>query len=195
MRLSGHPDSGVLGRTLSDMVQSVLAPHDLHAASAADMPEARALAAELIGPCIATVAVFDAVQLRTGGAAVFVQHEAGQVSGVLGVVPLTPAGLGAVLAETFNARAPDLRHVCGPHDRPAAAYGWGIAGSTKSARKAVVGGTIALHEDAFPDIPLFSRAATPEGERVILGAFGFSRMAGSTTGLMTRAPLLQEHAA
>jgi hypothetical protein len=162
---------------------------------ARDMPDAHALAARLIGPGIASAATLSAVHERTGGDAVFVLWEQGEITGVVAYAPLNRDGLDALVRDDFDGVSPDLAHVAGEGERPRAAYGWGMAGSTPAGRKAVVQAGIALYERVLPDTPWFSRAATPDGRRVVLGKFGFSPAPWSGSGLMVRWPSSPERAA
>jgi hypothetical protein len=190
-----HMRLSILQRSLASVIRPVLAPLGLQAAGEADLRETCRLARRLISPRTAELEVYRAVHRRTGGAAVWVFREEGAVTGALAIVPLSPLGLDALLAETFQARAPDLAHIATARERPAAVYGWGVLGATSAGRRAAMGGTQALIERAFPDIPWFARAATPDGERVALGRLGYAPLARSTSGLLTRAPLSQERAA
>ena len=160
-----------------------------------DLPRARALAAQLIGPDIASADSLAAVHRRSGGVAVFVFREEVGVTGVMAWAPLSRLGFGALVGERFNGLDPDPLHIAAADEHPAAAYGWGMAGATSDARRAVVAGSIALYERILTDVPWFSRAATPDGRRVILGKFGFSPAPASTNGLLVRWPLPQERAA
>jgi hypothetical protein len=168
---------------------------DLSPATPNDILSARNLAARLISPDVASAATLQAVHRHAGDGAVFVFREPEGLTGVVGFAPLTPAGLEALLAERFDATAPDLAHVAAPGEQTAAGYGWGMAGSTPAARKAVVGAAIALYEQILPDLPWFTRAATPDGRRVVLGKFGYEPLLSSGSGLLARWPRLEERAA
>jgi hypothetical protein len=159
------------------------------------MPEARALAARLISPGVASACTLEAVHRHAGGAAVFVFREPDLLTGVVAFAPLTRAGLEALLAERFDAVAPDLSHIAAPGEPVAAGYGWGMAGVTAPARKAVVAAAIALYEQVLPDAPWFTRAATADGRRVVLGKFGYEPLRASASGLLVRWPGLRERAA
>ena len=149
-------DEWSLGRHTCRFLQQL----GLDPAGSCEMLEARALAADLISPDIATAATFVSIQQHTGGAALHLFREDGQITGVLGFAPLSQKGFRALIAETFDAVDPPPEHLAGAGDYPAACYGWGIAGSSPAARKALVAATIALYAEIFPDIPWFSRGAT-----------------------------------
>jgi hypothetical protein len=121
--------------------------------------------------------------------------EDGALTGVMGYAPLSSAGLDAVWSETFDGARPDLSHIAGGVQRPAAGYGWGMAGRTPAARRAVVAGAVALYERILPEVPWFTRAVTPDGRRVILGKFGYVGAPGCGSGLLVRWPKLREQAA
>ncbi len=166
----------------------------VHPATLQDIAEARAFAAGLIGPGVCDAPTLAAIHRHAGGAAVFIHREAGAITGVLGWIPLSAAGLAAVLAGRFEGARPDLGLVAAADELPAAAYGWGIAASTRVASRAIVGSTIALIEDVLPDVPWFTRPATADGLRVIVGRFGYAPAPAATGGLYWRLPRREQAA-
>lgn len=174
------------GARITWMPQGILhclASLGLHPASPDDIEVARGLAAELIGPYVAAAATFDWVHRKTR-ASLFVYRQNGDITGTLGIVPLKPQGLDAVLRDTFDARNPARETVCRPGDPFAALYGWGFAASTRKAAAAVVIGSMRLRETVFAPIPCFTRAATPAGERIIRTKMGYQPYRGSRSGLL-----------
>ena len=99
------------------------------------------------------------------------------------MIPLSPAGLAAILEHRFDPRTPVDEHLCGPGEPFAAVYGWGIAGCTRKAAAKVVVGVNALRE-RFPDIPFFTRTATPAGAKVVRGRLGYSPYPGAPDDLL-----------
>lgn len=132
----------------------------------------RDTAARLIDPGVASTAVFEAVQDRTR-ASVFVHLENGTVTGALALFFFRAEGLAGLLGGVFNPAEPDLSGICAPGDTAHAAYGWGFAATTPAGGRAAVQASIALRDELFAAIPSFTRPATPDGERVLLGSIGY----------------------
>jgi hypothetical protein len=173
--------------TPSDAVQTCLAHHGLQAVRMDEIAAGRSMALSMIGPGIASEAAFMAIH-RRNGAAVFVYRQDDEAQGFLGLILLRQSGLRRLEADQFDAVAPDLSDVCTAKEAPAAIYGWGFAARTVRASGACVMGLMALADQVFPDLPFFCRAATPRGERVILGKMGYSPLIGSASGLLVRRP-------
>ena len=76
-----------------------------------------------------------------------------------------------------------LVFLCAPGDELACIYGWGFAARTRRASAQVVLGAMAIR-DAFPDIPVFTRAATPAGERIICGKMEYRPYPGAPDDLL-----------
>lgn len=161
---------------------AVLAGIDLYPAEPEECDAGRAIAAELISPHVALASTFRRVHARTG-CSVYVSRQDGRVSGVLGLVPLRPAGLKAVEEHVFEARNPPDDLVCEPGDLFPGLYGWGFAASTRRASALVVMGAIKIRE-RYPDIPFFTRAATPAGVKVICGRMGYAPYPGAPDDLL-----------
>lgn len=175
-------------------VCSALQPFGLRPARPDAIQSARDWTAKLIGPSIAPPQALGAVHQLMGEAAVFVRSEAAELVGVLGWIALSQSGLQALVAGRFCAQDPDPDHVCRPGQSPSACYGWGIAGSTPEGAKAVVCATQVLYLDVYPGLPWFTRAATEDGRRVILGRFGYQPAPVADGGLLWR-PAERERAA
>lgn len=154
-----------------DALTGGLAPFSVTLSNDRECEIARALAAELITPNVASVAVLKRVQ-RLTRASVYSHREDGETTGVLAIVPLSPAGLAAVEDRSFDPIDPADAHLCLPGEPLAGVYGWGMAARSKDAGRAVVKATVAMHE-FWPETPFFTRAATPDGVRLITGKWGF----------------------
>jgi len=141
-------------------------------ASDAQIAAFRDAAARLIDPGVASVEVFQRVQRHTQ-ASVFVHVENEAVTGALALFFFRPEGLAELLAGRFNPADPALPQICAPGEAAAAAYGWGFAAVSKAGGRAAVEASIALRDDLFSAIPSFTRPATPDGERVLLGSIGY----------------------
>lgn len=148
------------------------AQNGLEFASPAQIVAFRETAARLIDPSVATAAAFQRVQDHTG-ASVFVHLQQELVTGALALFFLRSEGLAQLLSGQLNPADPDLAVVCAPGQIAAAAYGWGFAATTREGGRAVVQAAVALRDDLYPGIPSFTRPATPDGERVILGSIGY----------------------
>ncbi len=171
-----------------------LAGINLYPAEPEECDAGRAIAADLISPHVALAATFRRVHARTG-CSVYVSRQDGQVTGVLGLVPLQPAGLKAVEEHVFVARNPPDEHVCAPGDLFPGLYGWGFAASSRKASAMVVMGAIRIREH-LADIPFFTRAATPAGVRIICGKMGYRPYPGAPDDLLWHpVPAPEENAA
>lgn len=114
-------------------------------------------------------------------------HDTGGVDhspivGLLGIVPMTPSGLEAVLSDGFNAVDPDPDHVCDQEDEPAALFGWGVAVARHEAARLMVnlGGLIGEH--IVPKLDWYGRAVTSDGERLLMQSLGWEEVAGTKIG-------------
>ncbi len=172
----------------------VLTEVGLHPANSEECDAGRAIAAELISPHVALAPTFHRVQSLTG-AAISVCAQDGAVAGVMGMVPLTPAGLDAVQTHLFDPKNPPADHLCRDGDPFAAVYGWGLAATTRKASATVLLGALTLRK-RFSDLPFFTRAATPAGARVIYGRLGYAPYPGAPGDLLWNSvPPSQERAA
>jgi hypothetical protein len=159
-----------------------LAPVGLSAADGLECDAGRAIAADLISPHVALAATFRRVQERTEST-VLVFRQDDEVVGVLGMVPLRPEGFEAIQRHLFDPKNPPEEFLCAPGDPFPAMYGWGFAARTRRASAAVVLGAMMLR-DRYPDIPFFTRAATPAGVKVICGRMGYAAYPGAPDDLL-----------
>jgi len=140
------------------MVEAGLEP-----ATSADIDEAYALVQRLIGPPLASSEVMRSVQEHTR-ASIFLVREDGRITGVLGELALSSAGLAALEAGAFDGTAPELAHLARPGAPVAAYYCWGLAAETRRASIAGVKGVVAARDTVYANLPFFARAAEPKGE-------------------------------
>jgi hypothetical protein len=145
----------------------VMAEARLHLATPEECDAGRQIAADTISPNVATAQAFRRVQAYTGSS-VWVHRQNGEVTGVLGMVAVSPAGLRAIETHAYPSKDPPEEFLCAPGGMFAGNYGWGFASKTKRAAVQVVLGAIKLRE-RFPELPFFTRAATPAGVRIICG--------------------------
>jgi predicted GNAT family N-acyltransferase len=98
--------------------------------------------------------------------------------GYVAYLMLNQAGVDSLFDGTFQATDPDLSLICGQNEIPVAIYVWGIY-----ARGVIAGGLPLTYEKIctprYRELPLYARAATPEGCR-ILESLGF--ILGATNG-------------
>ncbi|MBR7620328.1 hypothetical protein JKL49_13115 [Phenylobacterium sp. 20VBR1] len=138
----------------------------------------RDIAARTVGPDIATVATLQAVQNRTGRSAFVYRDDDGGLAAVLCVIPLTPAAAPALAAGMFDGIRPPLSMAAQPGDPVIAVYGWGMAGVTWRGRAMVMKAALAIHREIYDLVPLYGRAATPGGQRTLLGRLGAQAVPG-----------------
>lgn len=158
----------------------------LKAAAPADIDEGRALAARLISEHLTSADVLARVQAITG-ASLFVHREAGAITGVLGFFTVRPSGLLLLDAGGFDARDFDMDIIARDSERPVGAYAFGVAASTKAGGQAIIRASAAIQEVLFWSIPVYTRVATEDGARVLLGSLGFAHVANDET-LVRRPP-------
>jgi len=164
-------------------IRAQLAAYGVLAARPEQIPEAQALCARLVGLPVASAQVMAAVHMRSG-AGLFLVHEDEKLAGVMGFVPLSQAGLAAVLADAFKAVDPLESEVCARWEEPAAMFGWGIATRSHSATKTLVTGVSEMGRVVVPHLDWFGRTVTADGERLIMQRLGWRPLPGSTTGLI-----------
>jgi hypothetical protein len=170
-----------------DAIRLGLAAYGLSAARPKEIADAREFAAALIGGENVSAGVLASVHRRTGGA-VYLAHEAGQLTGVWANVLLTEAGVSACHADRFNALDPHPDHFAERGWEPAGAYAWCVAASTRDSRKRVVAAGDAIYRGALAHLPYFTRPATPAGVRLVIERFKFLAVASSTSGLVWMPP-------
>ena len=177
------PADGHLARTLS-----VLARHGFTLATDDEIETGRAAAAALVGEAIASAETMRRVQARTGCACFVLRRDGGMVA-ALSALPLTSAALPGLAGGEFDALSPQDKLLARPDDEVAALYIWGGAGMTWRGRIQAVAAAIALREEVYPTLPLYARAATSEGERVLQTRLGARPAPG---GLVVAPPLLPQ---
>lgn len=167
-------------------VGAVAALFNLRLASHADIDAGHALAARLIAVDLAAPDQLAAVQDITG-ASLFVHAEQAQITGVLGFFGVRRRGLDLLETGRFDARNLDLDVVARAAEPPTAVYAYGVAASTKAGGSAIIRASAAIQEALYWAIPVFTRVASEDGARVLLGDLGFVRVA-SDPSLVRRPP-------
>ena len=132
----------------------------------------REIAARMIHPNIAQAEQFMRVE-RHSGVGMLVYKEQGHVTGMMAMIMLNRHGHDAIRQGTFDPIEPDLDHLCKSNDPLVAGYGWGFAATTKLSGRSVVGAFDHVRRKLFSTIPIYTRAATEDGERIVKGFLGY----------------------
>jgi hypothetical protein len=140
-------------------------------AADADLPSARRLAADLIGPRIISTTILEAIQARTRST-VLIFKEDDVVAGMLAVAQLSVSGRAALELGEFDVFAGRLDEYAGPGEPPAAAYALGVAATTRTARRAMTAAVARLRRRLLARLPFFANAATEAGRRVLTQRLG-----------------------
>jgi hypothetical protein len=152
--------------------------------SPAEIEAAHADASRLVRGDVASAEVMIRVQARSR-CAVFLAG-APPVAAV-SVIPLTARALPELAAGRFDGLAPPQDLIARPGEAPAAFYVWGAAGFTWRGRRLALAASLAFQREVHPHLPLFARAATADGERVLQRRMGARPSAG---GLVCAPPRL-----
>ena len=132
----------------------------------------RAVAAKLIGAELALPHTYLQIR-RHSGVCPLVYREAGEVTGMMALLLLNAKGHAALRDGHFNVHTPSVSHLSALGTPVSAAYGWGFAATTKDAGRAVVGATDIMQRKLFKSIDCYTRAATPDGVRVLRDKLGY----------------------
>ena len=131
----------------------------LHPARKAEITAARALAADLIGPDIATAATLRRVQAASWGSVLVARRATPQgapgVAGVLATLLLRAGGRRAIEAGSFDGVNIDISLIARAGEPPVAFYAWGIAARDKEAARSLVAGAAGLSR-LFAFLPRFA---------------------------------------
>ncbi len=155
----------------------------LRTPSVAEMSEGRDIAASMIDPAIAPASAY-AEAADWSGMCGLVHVEEGRVTGMVAILSLSREGLEAVASQTFNARAPAMSHLARAGEPVFGGYAWGIAATNKTGARACVGFADAVRRDVFGAVPVFSRAATADGMRVLTGSLGYAPVPWGEAGVV-----------
>lgn len=182
MEAYSTPDAGLQRSALREM-RNQLAEFDVFAVDDEEIEEVQAFAARLIGPDIAGVETLRRVHQATR-VGLFTAREKGEITGVVAFVPLTVEGLEATRTDVFKSRDPEPNHVAAWGSDPAGLYGWGVAAANGKAARRLVASYQAMIRFAVPHLPVFARAATVLGERLLVRRLQYRPFPGSETGLL-----------
>jgi len=148
------------------------------------------MAARLIGPTLADLETVHAAQDRTRTTC-FAFVEDGELTGLFAFLLANDRGLEALMSDAFDPLSPDMELLAAPDQRPAAYYGWALAGTTPAARLTVISAANHLRHHTLRYAPCFCHVATEAGRRAVTGKLGYSLVPGSISGLY-RAPAVAE---
>ena len=161
-----------MGYNHVEPARKVLSELGFSLASDHQITQARSQAARLVGEGITSAESLIRLQQRTLCSTFIQTAPDGRMAGIVSIIPLRTEGLAHLEMGAFDAIQPDPALACGPEDEAAAFYGWGMAGLTWRGRISVVHAALALQQEVFAAVPFFSRAATSEGENVLLNRMG-----------------------
>jgi hypothetical protein len=97
---------------------------------------------------------------------------------ILASIPLTPAGVSALLSGAFGFANAQRDWVCSPRERAAGLLSWGMAGRSASAQAASVRALLAGWHDFYGDVRVYARARSEAGAR-LLGRLEFVPLASA----------------
>lgn len=140
------------------------------------------MAVRLIGSTLADLETVHAAQERTRSAC-FSFVEEGELTGLFVFLLANDRGLEALMSDAFDPLFPDMELLAAPDQRPAAYYGWALAGTTPAARRAVISAANHLRHQTLRHAPCFCHVATEAGRRAVTGKLGYGPVPGSISGL------------
>ena len=147
-------------------------------ATPADIRVGREAAAALVGGDIATAETMIRVQARTGCAVFVARSTEGELVAAVSAIPLAAAAAPDLAAGRFNGLEPADPLIARPRDMPIAFYVWGAAGLSWRGRRLALAASVALQREAYPHLPLYARAATDDGARVLQQRMGARPLPG-----------------
>lgn len=158
------------------MINAVAAYCGVTLASDAEIEEGQRLAASRIEGAVAAD-MMKAVQAITHSS-IFIVREQGRVTGLTAFFPVRSEGMRAFAEGRFDTVSINLDYVCRPRETPAGAYGWGFVGSNDRAAGRAVKAVLAVRETLWWALEAYTKAATDDGVRVIVGSLGFKPVEG-----------------
>jgi hypothetical protein len=161
--------------------------------TAAEVEEARALGARLVG-AVATTEVFNRVR-SFQRAALLVSHADGRVTGVVATLLLRASAATSLRQGRFDGRDPAMSDLCSGQDDPDSYYIWGVGGETRVAKWAAMEFCRRLRNDVLADLTGFTRAATADGRRAAIARLGFLPLTTSDDSLLVSPPVIGRRAA
>ena len=148
-----------------DSVAAAVFSCGLTIAASVQLAHARQFAVDRIGGAVASLASLRRIR-SLAAQSILVFREFGEITGVLGVLPLSAEGHAALLDGDLDLERPRRVQLTSRFEAASALYAMGIASCTPDAARAVVSGVVRLRE-AFAQIPFFARPVTDAGRRVL----------------------------
>jgi hypothetical protein len=109
------------------------------------------------------------------GRALLIRRQDGVANAILASIPLTSAGVDALLSGRFGFANAERDWVCGPHEPASALLSWGMAGRSARDQTAALRCLLAAWYSIYSDVRVYARARTLEGE-TLMARLGFERV-------------------
>lgn len=162
-------------------LHAAVAPHGFSQVYEHQIAEFHQLADELIEGEIAGPDALWRVQAWTGRA-LQLRRKNGKANALLASIPLTSAGVDALLAGQFGFANAQRDWVCGPTEPAHALLSWGMAGRSPMDQAASLRGLLAVWYAVYCDIRVYARARSAPGQKLMsrLGFVPLGRPDGTT---------------
>lgn len=154
-----------------------------------EFPEARRMAGRRMGHQVSTSRVFRAAQ-RIQPQASICFCEAGEITGVIGILLLRQAAAAQLRFGRFDGVNLDLDLLARGDEVPAIGYGWGMAASTKPAGAAIIAVTQAFRAGPLAEFTFITKAVTAVGRHVSITRFGYRPLRGPDDDLLINDPVV-----
>jgi hypothetical protein len=158
-----------------------------HPAATDELPQARAIASQMMSHDVASEATLGRV-LQLQPASTLFLREAGAVSGMVSTLLLRPAAEAVLRLGAFDGLTPDEALLARGGDAASLYYVWGIAGATKSARAAVMDLMHRFRFGVLADLTAYAVAATRVGRYVGVTQLGFAPVRHPDDNLLVSPP-------
>ena len=164
-----------------DQLHAAVAPHGFSQVYEHQIDEFHQLADELIEGEIAGPDALWRVQSWTGRA-LQLRRRDGKANALLATIPLTSAGVDALLAGQFGFANAQRDWVCSPTEQAHALLSWGMAGRSPMDQAASLRGLLAVWYAVYGDIRVYARARSTQGQKLMsrLGFVPLGRPDGAT---------------
>lgn len=164
-----------------EQLHAAVGPHGFSQVYQHQIEEFHQLADELIEGEIAGPEALWRVQSWTGRA-LQLRRKGGKANALLASIPLTSAGVEALLEGRFGFSNAKREWVCGPTERAHALLSWGMAGRSPMDQAASLRGLLAVWYAVYGDIRVYARARSEQGQKLMsrLGFVPLGRPDGAT---------------
>jgi hypothetical protein len=178
--------------TTAEILQTtveVMAVHGFAPVREDECAQVHDMAAELIGPDVASAETLLAVR-RLQAASCLGFREDGRITGVLGYLFLGRSALDDMMAGRFDALKLDIGRLSPPDQPPALGYTWGIAATSRNASAAAYAASGELREGAWSALTFVTRAVTPVGRHIAITRGRYTPLRFADDEFMIRRPAL-----